>query len=498
MSRKRKLYALVAVFALSTLMIAGTFAWINFSAQIVNVFSGLGLGNGTDPIGAGGTLHNDHNGGDESRQVYIENWGSEPLFVRIRLDEYKEMGTGAGLTSESSNPETGDSIPHPGNLAESVVSGASIDVVDSWTTHVPNESAPHECDSVFHTYWQWDMGGQKFFFPAFEGRREDPSYVSTHSHASLTAEDARPDNFRPEGVRAQQTRSAEVLTMAQWIDGGSTIGDYWVIDTDGWAYWAAPLLPENATGLLLNRVTRIAAPQYDYFYGINVVAQMATQDLHDVDNFERFGDDTNGGWTANGQMLMELITSAEAATSQTYYNLIDAILAETYASMKYRAFAERAEQESYFSIANLFRATANAEEKHADDQWLLLQAMGATERPVVTSTPTVGTTAENLQVAIDGETYEYSVMYPDFLRIAQEEGFTDAARIFRWAMRAEEVHANTFTSVLNNLDDDEYLAIYAHIYRCYLCGEVVTERPEYCGICRLPGAEYIMYSILDL
>ena len=103
--------------------------------------------------------------------------------------------------------------------------------------------------------------------------------------------------------------------MAQWLDEGSTIGDYWVIDSDGWAYWAAPLQPGDATGLLLNRVTQITSPQYDYFYGINVVAQMATKDLHEVDNFERFGDEANGGWTANGQMLMELITSDEASSA---------------------------------------------------------------------------------------------------------------------------------------------------------------------------------------
>ena len=491
MSFKKKTMATITAVSLVALIVMGTFAWTNFSAQIVNVFMGLGAGNGgTDPISPGGTLHNDHNEGDENRQVYIENWGTEPLFVRIRLDEYMEMGTGAGYKSNATDPGAGESIPHPQNLAESVVSGASIDVVGTWTPHVPNESTPHECDSVFHDFWQWEMGGQKFFFPAPESDREDPSFVATGSPANLTE-----DSTNADGVYAQQTRSAEVITMAQWLDDGSTIGDYWVIDTDGWAYWAAPLLPGNATGLLLSRVTQTTQPEYDYFYGINVVAQMATQGLHEVDNYERFGDDVNGGWTANGQMLIELITNTEALTSQTYNNLIDAILGETYASMKYRAFADRALEEGYPTIANLFMATANAEEKHADDQWLLLEAMGATERPVVTSTPTVGTTAENLQVAIDGETYEYSVMYPEFLQVAQEEGFTDAARIFRWAMRAEEVHAITFTSVLNNIADAEYLANYAVVYRCYLCGEVVTERPESCGICRLSGDEYIEYNI---
>ena len=304
---KKKVMATITAVSLVTLLVMGTFAWTNFSAQIVNVFTGLGSGGGgTNPIGPGGTLHNDYN--DESRQVYIENWGSEPIFVRIRLDEYMEMGEGAGYQSEATNPDTGESIPHPSNSAVSVVSGASIDVLDSWAPHVPIESTPYECDSVFHDFWQWEMGGQKFFFPAPESDREDPSFIATGSPANLTA-----DSVSPNGVNAQQTRSSEVLTMAQWMDDGSTIGDYWVIDTDGWAYWAAPLSPENATGLLLNSVTLINPPEHDYFYGINVVAQMATQDLHEVDNFVRFGDEANGGWTVNGQMLMELITSDEVS-----------------------------------------------------------------------------------------------------------------------------------------------------------------------------------------
>jgi len=308
MSRKRKFYALVTIFALSALMIAGTFAWTNFNAQIVNVFRGLGTGSGgTDPIGPGGTLHNDHSDGDENRQVYIENWGSEPLFVRIRLDEYMELGSGAGYKSKGTNPESGESIPHPENLAESVVSSASIDVLDSWTTHIPCESTPHECDTIFHDYWQWEMGGQKFFYPAPEGSREDPSFVATGSPANLTEESINTD-----GIYAVQTLLAEVLTMAQWLEQGATVGDYWVIDTDGWAYWAVPLEPGNATGLLLNRVTQIKQPEKDYYYGINVIAQMATKNGDDLgngsfDNYTRFGDPANGGWSEDGKALINKI-----------------------------------------------------------------------------------------------------------------------------------------------------------------------------------------------
>jgi rubrerythrin len=109
--------------------------------------------------------------------------------------------------------------------------------------------------------------------------------------------------------------------------------------------------------------------------------------------------------------------------------------------------------------------------------------MGATDRPTAT-TPTVESTRQNLQTAIAGETYEYTVMYPKFLETAQKEENTDAARIFRLAMKAEEVHANNYKDVLANLQDTNYLnEKYNEVYRCVICGEVVVELPDKCPIC---------------
>jgi rubrerythrin len=189
------------------------------------------------------------------------------------------------------------------------------------------------------------------------------------------------------------------------------------------------------------------------------------------------------------------ITFVQAKTNDTYDNLYVSVLGETDAAIRYQYFADRAEEEGYLTIANLFRATADAETKHADDEWKILQDMGATERPMSGAFIYVGSTRENLQAAIDGETHEYTVMYPEFLETAQKEGNTDAARIFRLAMKAEEVHANNYKDALANLQDADYLnEKYDEVYRCVVCGEVVVELPDKCPICGALDETFISYK----
>jgi len=290
---RKKAMAGIATLSLLALITVGTFAWTNFNSTIINEFSGTGS---TSINAPGGTLHNDHIANSEDKHVYIENWGNEDLFVRIRLSEYMEMGSGAGLEAII-DPETGERIPNPENLSESLISGANLNDSDTWEPHIPSED-----NAGLRQYWQWEMGGQKYYFPAPINRREDRSFIASGSPTDLTA-----DSVNEAGVQAQQTRMAQVVTMADWMAAGSTIGDYWVIDSDGWAYWAAPLRPGDATGLLLNTVTLVSPPEKDYYYGIHVNAQMATKDLDELDNYRRFGDDEHGGWTADGQRLMDLI-----------------------------------------------------------------------------------------------------------------------------------------------------------------------------------------------
>jgi rubrerythrin len=182
--------------------------------------------------------------------------------------------------------------------------------------------------------------------------------------------------------------------------------------------------------------------------------------------------------------------------TQTYANLYASVQGETNANAAYTAFAAQALADGYPAIARLFTATADAELKHADDEWNILAGMGATVRPTADA-PTVGTTLDNLLAAFNGETYEYTVMYPGFLATAQAEGITAAATIFRRAGAAEAVHAGNYADVRALLEAGDTAAIeadYAVLYRCVTCGEVVTARPTNCPICNVPGSTFVQYQ----
>ena len=186
--------------------------------------------------------------------------------------------------------------------------------------------------------------------------------------------------------------------------------------------------------------------------------------------------------------------STFAIYNETYFNLYASVQGETNASAAYKAFAEKAYTDGFPVIARLFLATADAEAKHADDEWAILLGMGATVRPAAEA-PVVGTTAENLRAAFEGETYEYTVMYPGFIATAEAEGMASARRIFNFAMRAEQVHAINYADVLANLANTEYInSTYGVVYRCPICGEVVTERPGRCPICGAVGISFVEYG----
>ena len=191
-------------------------------------------------------------------------------------------------------------------------------------------------------YWKWNIGGQKYYYPAPVGSREDKNYIDQNSPDNLTA-----NSINENGVQAKQTRPAEIMTMATWKLCGSPVGDYWVIDKDPlethtiWIYWAAPLKPGDATGLLLNAVTlkpltpddeklygRIFDLTKGYYYGINVEAQMATKDSTTdtnvlMDNYTRFGDADQGGWSIDGQRLMEILVGNETPDPPNAYIAVD-------------------------------------------------------------------------------------------------------------------------------------------------------------------------------
>lgn len=152
--------------------------------------------------------------------------------------------------------------------------------------------------------------------------------------------------------------------------------------------------------------------------------------------------------------------------SKTEKNLKDAFAGESQANRKYLAFAKKAEEEGYISIAKLFRAAAEAETIHAHNH---LKELGG-----------IKSTKENLLEAINGETYEFENMYPQMIEDAKNEGNEGALRSFNYANEVEKVHANLFKKALENIDKKEPVDYYV----CSVCGNTFeNEAPEKCPIC---------------
>jgi len=312
----KKMFIAITCVVMCAILVVGTFAWTNFDSSIINQF--FGRGTSLDPQRApGGTLHNDFEDGKDYRDIYPENWGSEPLIVRIRLSEYMEIGVGAGTID---NPEK--------NQAISIIDGATICDVESWEPFSGNlenvirlESNEGKC---FRDYWKWTMGGHKIFSPApydLRGTQDlnGIDFVSTTSPVGVIADDLL-DIY-------QLTLNAEIITMDEWINKGMPIGRHiWVVDEDGYSYWAAPLLPGYATGLLLHKVELINELQDDFYYAIHVDAHMATID-DSPDNYEKFLVDAseNAGLLVN--RLADTIRQAEQTSDDDPVFTLDDIMA---------------------------------------------------------------------------------------------------------------------------------------------------------------------------
>jgi rubrerythrin len=157
-------------------------------------------------------------------------------------------------------------------------------------------------------------------------------------------------------------------------------------------------------------------------------------------------------------------------------NLKDAFAGESQASRKYVAFAAKAELDKLPNIARLFRTTAEAERIHAEGH---LGAVGG-----------IGSTAENLQAAIDGETYEYTEMYPPMLEQAVADGHR-AKRMFGYAVKAEAVHAKLYTLALEAARRGEDLSE-TRFHLCPVCGHIeFGAPPSSCPVCGAGAEKYL-------
>lgn len=355
LSTRKKITSVLALGLSVVLLFGGTFAWQSLNQEALNEIRG-----GTNP---GGRLHDDFNNvsfdTDKNgvakyktktydKDVYVENFTSAlddgvQIFARVRLDEYMEIGPGAGTNRADKQVE---------------VLGLSVDGTPSqlnrrstWTTRRPGDT-----NSAFQKYWIWTMnGGQTTYMPTFNKNKDSLAADINGTFGAAFADYVdytQLDNVVKEGwaiydndnndddelqdadlsaiiagtqditaykdyIRTSkethavaETIKGTVITMDEWLDPNGKdqeIGSYWVWDDDGWAYWAAPILPQTATGLLLDQVARtdVIIESTEWYYGINVVAQFITADsLGSADNHSGFFDTSKGSAPTNEAMML--------------------------------------------------------------------------------------------------------------------------------------------------------------------------------------------------
>jgi rubrerythrin len=165
--------------------------------------------------------------------------------------------------------------------------------------------------------------------------------------------------------------------------------------------------------------------------------------------------------------------------SKTEANLLHAFAGESQARNKYTYFASKARSEGYVQISNIFTETAGNEKEHAEIWYKL--AVG------------IGSTAENLLAAAEGEHEEWTDMYAEFAVTAREEGFQDIALLFEKVGEIERSHEERYRALLANLEDDKvFVKDDIVVWKCSNCGHihVAKEAPELCPVCKHPQAYF--------
>jgi len=163
------------------------------------------------------------------------------------------------------------------------------------------------------------------------------------------------------------------------------------------------------------------------------------------------------------------------AGTQTEKNLMAAFAGESEARNKYTYFASKAKKDGYEQIAALFLKTAENEKEHAKLWFKELNG--------------IGDTAENLSDAADGENYEWTNMYEEFAKTAEEEGFPELAKKFRGVAAIEKHHEERYRALLKNVETKQvFEKSEVKVWECRNCGHIVvgTKAPELCPVCAHP------------
>ena len=171
----------------------------------------------------------------------------------------------------------------------------------------------------------------------------------------------------------------------------------------------------------------------------------------------------------------------ELKGTKTEQNLLNAFAGESMARNKYTYWASKAKKDGYQQIAAIFEETAANEKEHAK-MWFKWLEGGA-----IKSTP------ENLAAAADGENYEWTTMYDQMAKEADEEGFAEIAEQMRGVAAIEKEHEERYRKLLKNIEDEVVFSRDGDvIWQCRNCGHIVVGKkaPEVCPVCAHPQAHF--------
>ncbi len=165
--------------------------------------------------------------------------------------------------------------------------------------------------------------------------------------------------------------------------------------------------------------------------------------------------------------------------TKTEQNLMKAFAGESEARNKYTYFASKAKKEGFEQISALFLKTAENEKEHAKLWFKELDG--------------ISSTLDNLKAAADGENYEWTDMYEEFAKVADEEGFHELAEKFRGVALIEKHHEERYRALLKNVENNEvFKKSTVKVWECRNCGHIVvgTNAPEVCPVCNHPQAYF--------
>ena len=175
----------------------------------------------------------------------------------------------------------------------------------------------------------------------------------------------------------------------------------------------------------------------------------------------------------------------ELKGSQTEKNLLAAFAGESQARTRYSFFASVARKERYEQISAIFQETSDNEKEHAQLYFKHLKG-GTAEIKAAYPAGIIGTTAQNLKAAADGEKFEWGTLYPGFAEVAEKEGFKEAARTFRQVAKVEAYHERRYLKLLANVEQGKVFKKDSVIkWKCRNCGYVHegSEAPVKCPVC---------------